>query len=71
MKELDVFGVYLSPFVADLVLGAIAFAPVKLALDGIGADRFVWHRQLFDICLFVSVVSAVSLSGVARSLWPL
>ena len=54
------FGVYMSPFVRDLALAAVVFAPVKLALDRCRIERFVWHRALFDVALFACIVAVVT-----------
>ena len=60
MNEIALFGVYLSPLVGDLALAALAFAPVKLALDRTPIDRLVWHRPLFDVALFVCILALVT-----------
>lgn len=59
MKEIDLFGIYLSPFLRDAAIGAVVFAPVKLGLDWLGLDRFVWHRPLFDLSLLCCIVAGI------------
>lgn len=65
MNEIDLLGIYLPPGLADIVIAAAVFAPVKLGLDRLGAERFVWHRPLFDVSLFVCAVAAVVLLRAA------
>jgi hypothetical protein len=64
MKEVSVLGVYFPPLFADIVVALILFAPLKWVLDRIGADRWIWHRPLADVALFICIVSAVTLA------WP-
>ena len=59
MREIDLFGVYLPPGLADLTLAAVIFVPVKILLDRLGTDRVVWHRPLFDVSLFVCTAAGV------------
>ena len=59
MKEVDLFGIYVSPFLRDVALAALLFWPVKLVLDRVD-DAFVWHRPLFDVAAFVCVLAAVT-----------
>jgi hypothetical protein len=62
--EIDIHGV----FVPALLVWTIHTIPLSLllrrAIEGLGLYRFVWHRPLFDLALFVillgGVVAAVS-----------
>lgn len=68
MREIDIVGVYVSPFLRDLVVAALVFLPVKLGLDRLAFDRAVWHRPLADVALFGCTVAAVTFcfaSGIA------
>lgn len=71
MKEVNLFGVYVAPLVIYLAIAGALFLPLKLALDLIGADRIIWHRPLFDVSLFVCIVSAVTLAVGPNAIWPL
>jgi hypothetical protein len=67
--EFDIYGVY---FPAFAVFAAIAFAlqlPVKRLLDAYGVYRFVWHRALFDIALYVFLLAVVT--AAASTILPL
>jgi len=61
MKEIDLLGLFFPPF---LIWGAIAFFILgwtRLFLGRIGFYRFVWHRSLVDIALWV-IVSGIVVS---------
>ena len=66
--EFDIYGVY---FPAFAVLAAIAFAlhlSIKRLMDAYGVYRFVWHRALFDLAVYVILLGVVT---AAASIWPL
>jgi len=52
-QEINIFGVYISPFVVILVLGLLVFMPLRAGLDHFQFDRYVWHRPLVDAFLFI------------------
>jgi hypothetical protein len=60
-QEIDVFGVYISPFAVVLGLGLLIFLPVRAGLDRLQFDKFVWHRPLCDACIYVIVVGLLVL----------
>ena len=47
-QEINIFGVYISPFVVMLGLGLVIFLPVRACLDYLQFDKYVWHRSLAD-----------------------
>jgi protein AaeX len=55
--EFDVYGVYFPAF------AAIAFVlqlVLKRLLDACGVYRFVWHRALFDLAIYVILLGVVT-----------
>jgi len=52
-QEINIFGVYISPFVVILVFGLLVFLPLRACLDNFQFDKYVWHRPLVDAFLFV------------------
>jgi hypothetical protein len=51
--EASVFGVFVSgALLAAAVAGLLQF-PARRWLTRIGVYRLVWHRNLFDVCLYV------------------
>jgi hypothetical protein len=63
--EFDIYGVY---FPAFIVFAGIAF-PLQLAVkrlfDRLGVYRFVWHRPLFDLAIYVILLGAVTALGAS------
>jgi hypothetical protein len=69
ISEFDIYGVY---FPAFAVFAAIAFVlqiPIKRLLDAYGVYRFVWHRALFDLAIYVILLGVVT--AVAATILPL
>ncbi|MXN77683.1 DUF1656 domain-containing protein [Burkholderia sp. 4701] len=57
--EIDIFGVFVP---APLVLMLIAYlinVVIRAGLTRIGFYRFVWHRSIFDLGIYVFVLAAV------------
>ena len=52
LKEINIFGVFIAPFAAYLVVALLIFIPVRFLFDRYAIQRWVWHRPLFDISIF-------------------
>jgi Protein of unknown function (DUF1656) len=61
IKEIDIFGVYFAPFAGFLVAAFIVFVPLRSWFDRIEIQQFVWHRPLFDLAIFVIILSVIGL----------
>jgi len=61
IKEINIFGVYIAPFAAYLLIALLIFIPVRLLFDRYAIHRWVWHRPLFDIAIFVIILSIIGL----------
>lgn len=60
IKEIDFFGLYLTPLLAwTLVTFVIWFALCRL-LEAVAFYRWVWHRSLFNVALFVILLGGVA-----------
>jgi hypothetical protein len=57
-QELNLFGVYIAPFVGDLLRAAVIFFILRGLLARIRLSGRVWHPALFELCLFVLVLTA-------------
>lgn len=58
--EFDIYGVY---FPAFAIFAAIAFVlqlAIKRLLNAWGFYRWVWHRALFDLALYVILLGVVT-----------
>lgn len=61
IKEVNLFGIYAAPMAAYLVVAALLFVPVRYYFDRIQIQRWVWHRALFDMAVYVIILSLVGL----------
>jgi len=60
-QEIDIFGVYISPFVVVCGLGVLLFLPLRACLDHFQFDHYFWHRPLADACMFIILVGLLVL----------
>ena len=62
--EFDIYGVYFPAFV---VFAAIAFllqvVVINRLLNAVGFYRWVWHRALFDLAVYVILLGVVTAAG--------
>jgi hypothetical protein len=61
LKEINIAGVFFSPFVGYLVFAALIFFPIRILFDRWALQRYVWHRPLFDLSVFVIILSIIGL----------
>jgi protein AaeX len=61
IKEINIDGVFFAPFVGYLFAALIIFVPVRTLFDRYRIQRWVWHRQLFDISVFIVILSVIGL----------
>ena len=58
LAEVDIYGVYVPVF---LLLATAALAATRLfshLLGKAGLARFIWHRAMFDLAMFVMITRA-------------
>jgi hypothetical protein len=61
LKEINLEGVFVAPFVGFLFFALLIFIPVRILFDRYEIQRWVWHRQLFDISVFIIILSLIGL----------
>jgi hypothetical protein len=61
LKEIDLYGIFIAPFAMYLLIALLIFAPVRMLFDRYAIQRWVWHRPLFDISVFVIILSLIGL----------
>jgi hypothetical protein len=61
LKEINLDGVFVAPFVGFLFLALLIFIPIRILFDRYRIQRWVWHRQLFDISIFIIILSLIGL----------
>lgn len=59
LREWALGGVLLSPLLLYALLALLLTGAVRLALQRVGAARWIWHEALFDCALYVCVLAAV------------
>jgi hypothetical protein len=67
--ELDIYGVYVPIFVAVATVAFLLQILLKRVLDACGLYRFLWHRALFDLAIYVILLGLVT--AAAASILPL
>ncbi len=61
LKEINLDGIYVSPFVGYMAVALLLFLPMRALFDRYAIQRWVWHRPLFDISVFVIILSLIGL----------
>ena len=64
--EINIFGVYVAPFAVMMLAAWLATIPLSLVVDRLGISRRVWHPGLFNLCLYVIVLSLIVLLAGIR-----
>ena len=67
--ELDIYGVYIPIFVVVVAVAFLLQILLKRMLDACGLYRFLWHRALFDLAIYVILLGLVT--AAAASILPL
>jgi len=61
LKEINLDGIFVAPFVGFLFMALLIFIPIRFLFDRYRIQRWVWHRQLFDIAVFIIILSLIGL----------
>ena len=64
----EFFGFYLPPLVVWAAASLLPFFALRWLLDRFGLYRFIWHRPLFNLALYVLLVGGVAFFG--NLAWP-
>jgi hypothetical protein len=67
ISEFDIYGVYVPAFAVFAAFALALHLPIKRLMDAHGVYRFVWHRALFDLAVYVILLGVVT---VAATIWP-
>lgn len=57
--EFDIYGVLVPALLVWLVVAYGVYIAARTALNAAGAYRFIWHRPLFDLALYVVLLGAI------------
>ena len=58
--EFDIYGVYFPAFAVFAAIAFVLQVVIKRFLDAYGVYRFVWHRPLFDLAMYVVLLGVVT-----------
>ncbi|HMN70473.1 MAG TPA: DUF1656 domain-containing protein [Rhodoblastus sp.] len=59
--EVNLFGVYVAPMAALLLVAWICTIALRMAADHFGLLRYVWHPALFIAAVYMVVLSSLVL----------
>jgi hypothetical protein len=60
--EINLFGVYVAPLSVMLVVAWVITIALRRVVARFGLLNHVWHPALFVLCVFVMVLSAITLT---------
>ncbi|MFC0239156.1 DUF1656 domain-containing protein [Rhodopseudomonas telluris] len=58
-REVNVFGVYVAPFVVMMLIAWAATIPLGILGARLQVRRWVWHPGLFNLSVYLIVLSTV------------
>lgn len=61
--QLDLYGVFLPSFAGLALFAYGVFRVLARALDKVGFYRLVWHRPLFNLALYVTLLGGFSVAA--------
>ena len=66
--EFDIYGVYVPVFIVFAGVAFLLQLIIKRLFNSLGIYRFVWHRPLFDLAIYVILLGVVT--ALAPSILP-
>ncbi|MFP3568477.1 DUF1656 domain-containing protein [Paraburkholderia sp. SIMBA_030] len=57
--EIDIFGVFVPAVLVLMLIAYLINLVIRTALTRVGFYRFVWHRSIFDLGIYVLVLGLV------------
>jgi protein AaeX len=61
LKEINIDGIFLAPFAGYLAVALLVFFPLRMVFDRYAIQKWIWHRPLFDVSVFVIILSVIGL----------
>ena len=61
--EFDIYGVYFPSFAIFAAIAFLLQVVIKRLLNTYGFYRWVWHRALFDLAVYVILLGVVTAAG--------
>ena len=63
--EFDIYGVYFPAFAVFAAIALLLQLVINRFLRSIGFYRWVWHRALFDLAVYVILLGVVTAAGAS------
>jgi protein AaeX len=60
-NEINLFGLYVAPITVIMAAAWVAYVVVRRVGDRFGLTPLVWHPALFELSLYVIIVSSIVL----------
>ena len=60
-NEINLFGLYVAPITVIMAVAWLAYVVVRRVGDRFGLTHRVWHPALFELALYVMIVSSIVL----------
>jgi hypothetical protein len=57
--EIDIFGVFVPSVLVLMLVAYVINLAIRTVLASVGFYRFVWHRSIFDLGIYVMVLGLV------------
>jgi len=57
--EIDIYGVFLPAVLVLMLISYLLCLIVTRVFDRVGLYRFIWHRSIFDLAIYVIVLGIV------------
>ena len=57
--EIDIFGVFVPAVLVLMLIAYLINLALRTVLTRVGFYRFVWHRSIFDLGIYVLVLGLV------------
>ncbi len=58
-NEINLFGLYVAPITVIMAAAWVAYVAVRRMGDRFGLTPLVWHPALFELALYVIIVSSI------------
>jgi len=59
----EFLGFYLPPLAVWAAMALVPFAVLRWLIGWLGLYRFIWHRSLFNVALYVMLIGGVVFYG--------
>jgi len=57
--EINLFGIYVAPITVIMAVAWVVYLVLRRAGDRFGLTSLVWHPALFELALYVIIVSSI------------